>query len=542
MRAALVFPPQWDPRQPPLAPAALAGALRAAGADVRIRDLNLALYRRLLHPAVAGDIVDVLTGRLLDPGALRDARGYLKTSEALQRIFDERFDPRGEGRLFWDTCGGLPSSAASRGWQAVLAEPDALPVLRHLETEIAELLEWAPDLVGISVISDTQLPAALALATRFRRALPKSAVILGGDALTYRRSLLPSMNWLRPTIDAVCLGDGEPLITALATGVPIAGSPNSLSWSASGEPLIGSSILNDLSISPPPGFSDLPLGEYLTPHLVMPVETARGCPWGRCAFCIHPVRAVTGRPLYRPKPIARVRIEIERLFAAGHRRFFIVDEALPPPRLSDLTDLFGALPEAVSWIGYARLDAGHTRDGFARARAAGCRKLFIGVESGSDRILTRFCKGVDAARARRVLLDAASARLAVHFFLMTGFPGEDEHDRQATLDLLSDVWPAFDPFGVSFDLFPLTGELETDLTENPATFGWNGPQRESRNDLAWQFPLLTGSAAAASVSEFRSRINSLADRILGPAFGLRHASLAQDSLHLLLLDARASSP
>jgi hypothetical protein len=165
--------------------------------------------------------------------------------------------------------------------------------------------------------------------------------------------------------------------------------------------------------------------------------------------------------------------------------------------------------------------------------------LFIGVESGSDRILKQFNKGVNAAGARRVLLDAAAAGLAVHSFLMTGFPGEEESDRQATLNLLADVWPAFDPFGISFDLFPLTGELETDLMANPAAFGWQHPERNLKNDLAWQFPILSGPAGAGLLSDFRSHINALADSILGPEFGLRHAGLAQDSLHLLLIEARS---
>jgi len=538
MRAALIFPPQWDPRQPPLAPAVLAGVLRSAGADVRIFDLNIALYRRLLRSKVPGGIEDFLLKRLLDPNSLGDAAGYLRTCGEVQKIFDERFDPRGKGRLFWDACGGLPSAVASLGWQGTMGTPDKLPFLSHLESEITDILEWAPELISISVISDTQLSAALALAAFFRRALPKSRIILGGAAITYRRSLLSDQAWLRSTIDAVCLGDGEPLMAALATGAIPAGAPNTLTWNESGESRTGISIIQDVSFSNSPDFNGLPLNEYLTPQLVMPVETARGCHWGRCAFCIHPVRAVTGRPLYRPKPITVVAAEIERLFAAGYRRFFIVDEALPPSRLRELADLFSALPEPVSWIGYARLDAGHDRAGFIRARAAGCRKLFVGVESGSDRILTKFNKGVDAARARRVLLDAAAAGLAVHFFLMTGFPGEEENDRQATLDLLADVWPAFDPFGVSFDLFSLTGELETDLMADPAAYGWNGPKRNSLNDLAWQFPLSSGSAAAEALTDFRSRIHALADHILGPAFGLRHASLAQDSLHLLLLDAR----
>ncbi|PKL43086.1 MAG: hypothetical protein CVV41_11825 [Candidatus Riflebacteria bacterium HGW-Riflebacteria-1] len=538
MRAALIFPPQWDPRHPPLAPAMLAGSLRSAGAETRIFDLNIALYRRLLLPTGPHGIEDFLLSRLLDPHSLCNAENYLQTCQQAQKIFDERFDRHGTGRLFWDTCGGLPSAVTSRGWQDSLHSPEKLTFLHHLESEIAEIRQWTPDLISISAISDTQLAATLALATLFRRALPDCRIVLGGAAITYRRSILPAQAWLRSTIDAVCLGDGEPLMTAIASGVAPNETPNNLSWNEAGAALIGTAILQDMSFVQPPDFSKFPLKEYLTPHLVIPVETARGCPWGRCAFCIHPVRAVTGRPLYRPRPMNLVAAEIAQHFIAGHRRFLIVDEALPPPRLRELADIFADLPEPVSWIGYARLDAGHDREGFIRARASGCRKLFIGVESGSDRILTRFHKGVDAARARRVLLDAAAAGLAVHSFLMTGFPGEDESDRQATLDLLADAWPAFEPFGVSFDLFPLTGELETDLMANPPAFGWKDPQRDAHNDLAWQFPLSHGPSAAESLADFKSRIHKLADRVLGPAFGLRHASLAQDSLHLLLLEAR----
>lgn len=538
MRTALIFPPQWDPRQPPLAPALLVSALQATGADARVFDLNIALYRRLLRSPIPGGIEDFVLRRLLDPNSLSDAQSYLQISGEAQKIFDERFDPRGNGRLFWDTCGGLPSASSSSAWQNIIATPESIPFFRHLESEINDILHWTPDLIGISVISDTQLSATLALAAFFRHNLPQARIILGGDAITYRRSVLAGQGWLGATLDAVCLGDGESLMTALASGASPAGAPNAMSWNKRGESRTGISILHDMSFLNSPDFESLPLKDYLTPHLVMPVETARGCSWGRCAFCIHPVRSVSGRPRYRPKPMTVVAAEIKQLFTAGHRRFFIVDEALPPRRLRELADLFSSLPEPVSWIGYARLDAGHTRESFSMARAAGCRKLFIGVESGSDRILAQFHKGVDTARARRVLLDAAAAGLAVHSFLMTGFPGEKESDRQATLDLLNDVWPAFDPFGVSFDLFPLTGELETDLMADPATYGWNGPKHNSRNDLAWQFPLSAGPEAAESISEFRSRINTLADRILGPTFGLRHAFLAQDSLHLLLLDAR----
>lgn len=538
MRAALIFPPQWDPRQPPLAPAVLAGTLRSAGAGTRIFDLNIALYGRLLRSTVPGGIEDFLVSLLLNPNSLSDAQGYLRTCSEVQKIMDERFDPRGKGRLFWDACGGLPSTSASSGWQKAITQPQELPFLNHLGPEIAEIKQWAPELIGISAISDTQIQAALALADTLKRSLPKSRIIFGGEAFTYRRSLLPDQAWLRSTIDGICLGEGEPLMNSIANNPATSAVPNTLSWNEAGELNAGISMLQDVSRLNLPDFEGFPLKQYLTPHLVMPVETARGCPWGKCAFCIHPIRSATGKPLYRPKPMSVVRKEIESLFASRHRRFFIVDEAIPPTRLRELAELFISLPEPVSWIGYARLDEGHSREVFTLARASGCRKLFIGVESGSDHFLKRYNKGVTSAQARRVLLDVGHAGLAAHFFLMTGFPGEQESDRQATLELLKDVLPSFDPFGFSFDLFPLTGELETDMMANPGAYDWSRPMSNSRNDLAWQFPILSGQSGAKCLSDFKFQIHELADKILGPKFGLRHAGLAQDSLHLLLLEAR----
>ncbi len=540
MRAALIFPPQWDPRQPPLAPALLAGILLRAGAETRVFDLNISLYRRLLQAKTPGDIEDYLVRRLLDPKTLLDAQAFLRISQEAQNIFDSRFDPAGRARLFWDACAGLPSTNSSVGWKTAAEQSEKLPFIRHLGKELAEILHWSPELIGFSIISDTQLPAALALAAFLRKQLPDTKIVFGGDAVTYRRSLLAAQGWLGSTINAVCLGDGEPFLAATAECKSPGAFPNALSWGKTGAYHIASPEIHDFSLLNTADFSVMPLRDYLTPHLVMPIETARGCPWGRCSFCIHPVRSATGRPMYRPRPMPAVAGEIGKLFSAGYRRFFIVDEALPPARLRELADVFTSLSEPVTWAGYARLDAGHDRDGFFRARASGCLKLFIGLETGSQRILNRFNKGVDPERARRVLLDAAAGGIAVHTFLMTGFPGEEKSDRQATLDLLADVWPAFEPFGVSFDLFTLTGELETEMAADPEKFGWDGPKFDGHNDLAWQFPLLTGPAAAESLAEFRAGLHSLADQVLGREFGLRHAALAQDSLHLLLLEARNS--
>jgi hypothetical protein len=133
MRAAIIFPPQWDPRHPPLAPAILAASFNNAGIEVRHFDLNLALYRQLLKPSIEGDIEDYLQKKLLDPENLRNARAYLQTSEQLQKIFDEKFDPQGSSRLFWDACQGFPAIASSKDWQRIIVNEKPMPAIRHLQ-------------------------------------------------------------------------------------------------------------------------------------------------------------------------------------------------------------------------------------------------------------------------------------------------------------------------------------------------------------------------------------------------------------------------
>jgi len=138
MRAALIFPPQWDPRQPPLGIPVLAGVLGHAGAEVRVFDLNLSLYRKLIRPSIPGGIEDVLLAQLLDENLLQDAEQYLRVTGEIQKIFDTRFDPRGSFRLFWDTCAGPLSPGISGHWRRAFADPAGLPFLDRIAPEIAE--------------------------------------------------------------------------------------------------------------------------------------------------------------------------------------------------------------------------------------------------------------------------------------------------------------------------------------------------------------------------------------------------------------------
>jgi radical SAM superfamily enzyme YgiQ (UPF0313 family) len=91
----------------------------------------------------------------------------------------------------------------------------------------------------------------------------------------------------------------------------------------------------------------------------------------------------------------------------------------------------------------------------ARAlRASGCRMLWMGAESGSQRILDAMEKGVRVEQIREAARRLHGQGIAVGLFLQFGFPGEMWDDIEATLALARDVDP--EDIGVSVS-YPLPG-------------------------------------------------------------------------------------
>ena len=90
----------------------------------------------------------------------------------------------------------------------------------------------------------------------------------------------------------------------------------------------------------------------------------------------------------------------------------------------------------------------------AALRDAGCREVWLGAESGSQRILDAMHKGTrvpEIAQARRAL---GAEGIRVGFFLMLGYVGEELDDILATRELVERVRP--DDIGVSV-AYPLPG-------------------------------------------------------------------------------------
>lgn len=540
MKIALIFPPQWDPRHPPLCHSVLANAVAKEGHQVRTWDLNLELYKSLLSEAPSYDEkLKAIISHYADHSILSDCADYANTTKALENTIAASYDPRGQNSIYWDATGEKLSSDKSIDWKCAAEKPTDLPWYNRLTSSINSVARWRPSVVGITANSDTQVISAIAMATLFRKKLPYSLILLGGQAFRARRKPLVSQSWLFNIVDAICVSHGEPTLLAVANGCPLPEVPNILWYDGKRvhEPhlMVSVNFLEDYHID----LLALKSSPYLAPKPVIPVETARGCPWGACSFCGHPGNELSFTKHYVVRPVHSVIAELSFHIKEGHRYFFFVDEAIPNARLRALTSDIALLSAMPQWICYLRIEEQHDLGTFHLLRRAGCRKVFFGLETGSNRLRKLHRKGPDAKTAIRVLQQASSAGLAIHLFLITGFPDETERDRKETEMVLRSVLPKVDVFGFTYDVFPLAAEHNTPLYEKPELFGSSGIIRQASLDLSYCFRLHGKKGGAKPKhSEAKKAIDRIVEQCLGHQLGLRHLNLSNDADHLLVLSER----
>jgi anaerobic magnesium-protoporphyrin IX monomethyl ester cyclase len=97
-----------------------------------------------------------------------------------------------------------------------------------------------------------------------------------------------------------------------------------------------------------------------------------------------------------------------------------------------------------------------TQTTVAGLKRAGCTEVWMGVESGSQKVLNAMDKGLrvsDVLTARRRLADV---NIRACYFLQFGYPGETWEDIQQTIALVRNTHP--DDIGISFS-YPLPGTV-----------------------------------------------------------------------------------
>jgi anaerobic magnesium-protoporphyrin IX monomethyl ester cyclase len=307
-------------------------------------------------------------------------------------------------------------------------ERDTRAVGRSLRT-------FQPHVVGVHTKTLTA-PRALEIAKGVRAA---GAVSLAGgpDAATR-----PEM-YLAAGFDAVVPGEGEATLLDVAAaardGAPLDGIPGVL-VARDGRTVRGPPrpLLRNLDDLPLPAWDLIDMERYLgrwgrlTGERRAAVLTSRGCPFD-CSWCSKPTFGRTFRQ-QSPDRVVRELLALRRRYRVDYVRF--CDDVFGVSRawLEALLDRMETTRLGLKYECLARVDL-LKPDLLARMRASGLERVYVGVESGSQKMLTLMNRGTKLAQVERTAEALRDAGVRQFWFLMLGYPGETLEDIEATFRL-----------------------------------------------------------------------------------------------------------
>ena len=187
-------------------------------------------------------------------------------------------------------------------------------------------------------------------------------------------------------------------------------------------------------------------------YFAMNMVTTRGCPF-HCNWCAKPIWGQR----YNVRSPENVVAELKWLKETYHPDIiWFVDDifGLKPgwvPSFGRLVDLEGL---HVPFRCLSRVDLLLREGEIAALKQAGARIIWVGAESGAQKILDAMDKGTRVEQIYEVARRLHAANLKVGFFLQFGYPGETLQDIEKTLQIVRDCEP--DDIGVSVS-YPLPG-------------------------------------------------------------------------------------
>lgn len=314
----------------------------------------------------------------------------------------------------------LAAVAEQCGWEAQIVEmhSDNDPIPKA-------------DVYGVTS-SSPQFPATLKLATRLKKEFPNSLRVLGGNHIS-AESLLAFDD---SDFDVGVVGEGEISLKRILTG-----------GNDFGGCVLQSPLIEDLDTIPFPArhlvdWSKYKRGIYWGKELMAPaisIISSRGCPH-RCVFCGSNV--IFGRRT-RFRGITNIIAEVKHVKETlGIRGFNWHDDTfcLNKERVVTLSREFQKLD--IVWRCLSRADTMDNRV-LDSMKAGGCQELILGVESGSQKVLDKMCKGTTVKQNLKAMKMIKKAGIQLKTGIMVGSPGETKETVEETKALLRECPPDF---------------------------------------------------------------------------------------------------
>lgn len=324
-------------------------------------------------------------------------------------------------------------------------QPEVIDATFMDETAWLEKVQSAaPDVLACYANLMTKVKL-IALLQKVRKILPNCVLVVGGPDVTYNAE-----NYLKAGFDAVISGEGEQSLLELVQCVERKESFASLDGVSilSEGKLISNPArekLRSLIDLPFPDREAIPFEKYLeiwqSHHGLRTtnISTQRGCPY-TCKWCST---AVYGQSYRRNEP-ARVVEEILQLKERFKvQALWFVDDVFTVSH-KWLTSLHQEFKKAGLTIPFEIISrAERLNDEILHMlKEMGCFRIWIGAESGSQRIIDHMDRRVDLTQVQAMMRRTRALGMEAGTFLMVGYPGETHEDIRSSLEHLRKAQPS----------------------------------------------------------------------------------------------------
>jgi anaerobic magnesium-protoporphyrin IX monomethyl ester cyclase len=303
-------------------------------------------------------------------------------------------------------------------------------------------------------------------ASLIKRLHPGAHIVVGGPHATpLPRHVLRYYS----AVDTVCVGESDrtflDIVERIERGEPIRGVPGTYYRD-------GDRITEGPERASVENLDELAsVQTYFDTHILM---TSRGCPWN-CTFC--GAETSWGRG-FRANSVAYTLGAIERVLPRLPVKMIqIKDDTFTTHKKRVLELCHGIREKKLEffWSCDTRVDL-LTDELLREMRLAGCQRLSLGVESGSQRILDAIDKKITVAEILESTALAKKYGIKVRYFMMLGNRGDNAETFHETLAFLEKARPHEYIFSC-LSIYPGTVDFKDaeKRTVNGKTVGWLDP-------------------------------------------------------------------
>jgi hypothetical protein len=353
------------------------------------------------------------------------------------------------------------------------------------EHVLDSIVSQEPGLVGISVTATSQVMPAFTLARLLKEANRDIHITMGGSVFTKLIDNLQDNHTLFELVDSFIVFEGEHallgLIEQLDGKKDFTKVPNLVFRDGNQIRVNKPFHIEDINSLPTPDYDGFPLDQYLSPIRVLPLQSSRGCYWRKCTFCNLHIDNLR----FRLRNLDLVLEDITKLTEKYKtKNLFFSDECMPVKQLDNLSTRLIDNGIKIRWMAGVRFDKGLTKEVLQKARDAGCLKMVFGLESSNKRILSLMDKGIETETVRNVINYCLDSDIAIHMYIIVGFPSETREEALETLDFIRSNDRFLHSRGAS--CLPCLFELEkyAPILRDPGKYGLTKIGHPKQDDLS----------------------------------------------------------